>query len=538
MATKREPAVPFRLILLLGLFLWGGEYARRDIWDPDEARYTLVAKDMRAGGHWLVPFRQGEYYAHKPPLMFWLTNAFSLLTGGEIGRVAPRLPSFLGALLSLWAVSRLATRWFSARAGGLAVLVLATSFLFWNKGGFGQIDALLCGLEMAGLYFLFTRDDTPGPRRTAAAYALFGLAILAKGPVGLLVPLAVYAAAMWAAGEGRFLRARHWLWGPPLALAFPATWLLLAWWQGAPPGYLHELLFSQNAGRVAGEFGGHREPFYYFLQYLPLDFLPWTLVLPLALSALRRVPEARPGVRRLIAWAAAVVLVFSLSASKRNLYILLAYPAAAMLVAAALDHLPRAPARAWRLTTGPLSLFPLLAGVALLVAGARGHLPFDGRALWPAGIALLAGGAWCWRRRAQMTGPGLTWLHAFALTFLGAWSMVGAFVYPALNDVKTPRAIVAPAQALLGPSDRIIMYKCEGEIVSLYTGRAGFMAPTLEDVERFLASAPQQHHLVVARDRDLPEVQARLHTTAAVVPFRSGGKKLAWLSIDKSPPTS
>jgi len=70
-----DRTIPFFLLFLLALFLWGGEYARRDLWAPDEARFALVAREMREGGHWLVPFRQGEFYAHKPPLMFWLINA-------------------------------------------------------------------------------------------------------------------------------------------------------------------------------------------------------------------------------------------------------------------------------------------------------------------------------------------------------------------------------------------------------------------------------------------------------------------------------
>jgi 4-amino-4-deoxy-L-arabinose transferase-like glycosyltransferase len=40
--------------------LWGGEIMRRDLWEPDEARFALIAQEMH-NGHWLVPFRQGEF---------------------------------------------------------------------------------------------------------------------------------------------------------------------------------------------------------------------------------------------------------------------------------------------------------------------------------------------------------------------------------------------------------------------------------------------------------------------------------------------
>jgi len=57
-------------VILLAAVLWGSEYFSRTLWEPDEARYVYVAREMRADSHWLVPHRSGEYYAHKPPLMF------------------------------------------------------------------------------------------------------------------------------------------------------------------------------------------------------------------------------------------------------------------------------------------------------------------------------------------------------------------------------------------------------------------------------------------------------------------------------------
>jgi 4-amino-4-deoxy-L-arabinose transferase-like glycosyltransferase len=63
---------PLWLLVLLALALWGGEFARRGLWEPDEARYAYVAREMRQGGHWFVPHINGVPYPDKPPLMFWL----------------------------------------------------------------------------------------------------------------------------------------------------------------------------------------------------------------------------------------------------------------------------------------------------------------------------------------------------------------------------------------------------------------------------------------------------------------------------------
>ncbi len=529
MTTRTAPWSLLKLLLLASL-LWGAEYVRRDLWEPDEARFALVSQEMRAGSHWLVPHRQGEFYSHKPPLMFWLTNAFGLLTGGDIGRVAPRLPSFLGAVASLWVVGRLATLWFTPAAGRLAPLLLASSFLFWNKGGFGQIDMLLCGLEMLALYHLFTADAATWRRKLPLAYLFMGLGVLAKGPVGLIVPLGAYAAATLAAREPSGLPKSHWLWGPLIALALPGLWLALIWWQGAPPGFFEELLFKQNIGRIAGEFGGHRKPIYYFLQYFPIDFLPWTLLLPLSIASLRRVPSLFAARRRLIAWILFVVVFFSLSASKRNLYILAAYPAAAMLVAGGAEHWALTGLRWVKASMGAVTGSCAILGASMVVGSLLPGLPFASETLLPGGLALLAGGWLSWRRWC-LTPHSAAGLHGFALTTLILFACTGGLVFPALNPLKTPQALVPPAQAHLNPQDRMIMYRMNGEIFSLYADRMGFMAHTDEELLRFLRDAPQPRHLVVALERDVPALEQLLGESIEPVPFTMGHKHLVWIAF-------
>ena len=50
----------------------------RDLWNPDEARYAEVAREMRDAGSWALPRLDGELYTQKPPLFFWLIDAASL----------------------------------------------------------------------------------------------------------------------------------------------------------------------------------------------------------------------------------------------------------------------------------------------------------------------------------------------------------------------------------------------------------------------------------------------------------------------------
>ncbi len=79
-----RPAGAFAVLFAAALLYWGTEYFSRELWAPDEARFAYVSQEMREGGHWLVPHRNGEYYAHKPPLMFWMINgAATVLAAGR-----------------------------------------------------------------------------------------------------------------------------------------------------------------------------------------------------------------------------------------------------------------------------------------------------------------------------------------------------------------------------------------------------------------------------------------------------------------------
>jgi 4-amino-4-deoxy-L-arabinose transferase-like glycosyltransferase len=532
-----SPARVFGLLLLLAVGYWGGEYALRDLWEPDEARFAYVAEEMRADGHWLVPHRHGEYYAHKPPLMFWLMNAAGAVTGTGINAVTARLPTLLGAVAALWSVWMLMVLWGRRAEAPWAALICATTYLFWKQGGWGQIDMLLCGLQMLSVYFLFAQGQTRSVKQALLAYVFMGLAILAKGPVGFLVPWGVYLTAKLAAGERADLKRWHWVWGPLVTLVFPAVWLLLVWQSHPPEGYLRELLFAQNLERVQGEFG-HRRPFYYFLLHFPLDGLPWTLWLPFAWRALDASPEDRALRRRLAGWILFVIAFFTLSSSKRNLYILLAYPALAMLIAAGWAGIRKT--HAARGLASALSSLPLVVGIGLVAAGlvslgAPTVLPVDLRWALAAGVMVLAV---TWSiHRALRVDPGAERLTTqslarLVLPLLIAFASVGTFVLPGLNAIKTPRELIPLAETRLRSGEPLHLYRLNGEIQAWYAGRRGAFVADEAALQQVIATQP--HGLIVAekgrRGRAPSPNQLPLHRLPNVRhgEFQMGGKIMQW----------
>jgi 4-amino-4-deoxy-L-arabinose transferase-like glycosyltransferase len=527
--VRRQRHVPSIWILVfLALALWGGEYLRRDLWNPDEARVGYVAREMAQDGHWLVLHRHGEYYAHKPPLLYWLINLFSFATGLPVGRLTVRLPGFFAGLLVLWATARLAERWAGTKAAWPAVLTLCTTYLFWHEIGFGRPDGLLLGWTTGALALLFWNDDKPTFWKPALAWTFMGLGLLTKGPVGLIVPAGAYVAARLVAGEGQLMRKNHWIWGLPLALAIPATWLGLAWWFGAPEGYLKELLVGQNLERASGEFG-HIRPFYYYLPSIAADWMPWTLCLPAAALILFRDPERRRLLRRLGGWIGFIVLFFSVLATKRNVYILGAVPAFAILIGSAWPELDSGTFRWARFSRAAFIILLLVVGIGLLGSRFWPGLPFAGWSLWPVGLIALAGGVALWSEVRCVNPP--TFFLLAALVWLAVEFTVGVFVYPALNPLKTPVALTQVVQERL-PSDRpLLLYAMDDEILTYHSNRRGEVLCTPEALSE--AMQRERHGFIVFHkgvfDAWPSDASPLVGETGE---FLSGNKRYVWLEFD------
>jgi 4-amino-4-deoxy-L-arabinose transferase-like glycosyltransferase len=285
----------------------------RDLWNPDEARYAEVTREMLERGEWLVPYLNGEVYTQKPPLLFWAIGLASLATGG-VGELAARLPSALAAIAATLLVYLLGERLFGRRAAWLAAAAFATCAKVMWQGRFGQIDMLLVALVTAGVWCWVreefpegawapelgsefmdaparahpprasARVEEPARHHAAIPYLFFfcaGLATLAKGPVGLLPPLLsilTYRAVTRGRQGLRGLRLGR---GLLLWAAVVAAWLVPAG-LAAGPDYLEQIVFKQNVTRYADPWH-HFQPWYYYLTVLPADFFPWSFLLPAAL---------------------------------------------------------------------------------------------------------------------------------------------------------------------------------------------------------------------------------------------------------------
>lgn len=362
------------LILLCWLAFFHG-LAALGLMDKTEALFVEVGHQMLQRNDWVTPWWNGRVFFDYPVWGYWMVALSFRLFGVSEG--VARLPVALAAsavvvatFLLLWRLAPAADppgrRWLRA-ALGAGVLATSPGWIGWGRSA--TTDMFLSSAIALALYgFLLAHHAPPGSgqdRLGRFGLALFsGIAVLAKGPVGLLLPGLVVIAFLSLTGGWR-----RWLAPIPL-LAMVALLLgvVLPWYSEATrvngAAFLGGFLGFSNLQRFTSVLYAHPGPPWFYLPWILLLLFPWSLLLPAAISRLRfwQLGNWRPAGSRsprisgsaspesaattlplfLLLWLAVVVGFFSAAATKLPGYILPAVPAGALLLA--LD---------WRPLVGP-----------------------------------------------------------------------------------------------------------------------------------------------------------------------------------------
>lgn len=328
-AVLRRLTFPVGPVLLLAVLTAVAIFAR-PLTPIDETRYVSVAWEMWLRDEYLVLFKNGAPYSHKPPLLFWLYNLGWAVTG--VNEWWPRLvsPLFsLGGLLLTLSIGR--RLWPGDRETGRnAAWMLATSLLWMLFSTSSMFDVMLGFFVLLGVRGLLMAADGSMKRGFAWLAFSIGLGILAKGPVILLhvLPVAVLA-PWWRPG----LAWKRWYGGILLAVLGGAA-IALAW---AIPAAIHGgdeyrrmIFWGQTANRMVDSFA-HRRPFWWYLPLLPLLLYPWLLwpALWRRLAALKA-EGLDNGLRLCLAWLLPVFVSFSMISGKQVHYLVPLFPAFAL----------------------------------------------------------------------------------------------------------------------------------------------------------------------------------------------------------------
>ncbi|HKD38108.1 MAG TPA: glycosyltransferase family 39 protein, partial [Pirellulales bacterium] len=360
------------------------------LWDDDEPRNAQCAREMYERGDPIAPTFNHEPRTDKPALVYWLMMASYAVFG--VTEFAARFPSavlgvgtviltyHLGRLLfrpqvGLWAGLAMATNLMfgiAARAATpdsaliffttLALLVYVGTMTGWREGRFLLNWRSILSGEFAAAF----------PRSwkgAAAVYAPMSLALLAKGPVGIVLPcagiglfllvscvrpqavtamperktiftLSIYYARLAIAHTAEYaswlLRAERAMWPNVLVATMAAIALPWYLWVTIKTGgdWTRSFLLTHNLDRYLHAMEGHHGSIFFHVVAIVVCFFPWSFILPAALAQLiRRVrtgDSAGAAGLLLMSWIAVWFVAFSLSGTKLPSYVLPAYPALAV----------------------------------------------------------------------------------------------------------------------------------------------------------------------------------------------------------------
>jgi 4-amino-4-deoxy-L-arabinose transferase-like glycosyltransferase len=487
------------LVTLVGIF-------DHELWTPDEPRDAEISREI---GFRALPTLNGQPHVEKPPLYFWSVHAAYQLLGAQAS--SARVPSVLfswGTLIFTWLLAR---RMFGRDAAWRACLFLATTVIYFLVTHKCIVDNALVFMTTGCFYWLYTAQASERKLgRYALAYLFAAGAALAKGIVGVgLAGAAFVVFVLWMRKPMEILRASPWL-AVLIVAAAVGAWIL-----SLPPDARDTFLVLNQWGRFSGDWegGGHLQPFWYYGAAFLYALAPWGLAAFAAVPWLRRQDEDTPAKRYLAAWIVLGVVLLSLAATKRELYLLPLAPATAILAAGWLER-----------ASGRLRTVADRAGLAVLAAG---HFVAAAAAIrlenWIAfGLTVILGATvfLVARRSRDMLG--------FAVASVLVAAMLIAV--PVLDREKTlaPFARALPPEASPVPAFR--PDETTLAFIPFYTGRRVVPVESLADAVRAAETRPAS--IVVALKSDHDAVLDELKASYPYVRVKHGerGRRMVLLS--------
>jgi 4-amino-4-deoxy-L-arabinose transferase-like glycosyltransferase len=347
---------------------------------PDEPRYSQVAREMFLRGDWVTPTLGGYHWFEKPALLYWLQIASYNLFG--VSEFSARFGSALfglGTVASLWVLGRSVTTEDTEStefgqvkenfavssvtsvvgpfANWLALIAASTiGIIVFARGA--SFDIILTFPMTAAMVSFFVYDVKQRHGKAGATIALLsfyffvGVALLAKGLIGIVFPFAIiafYHLLSWRFPDGRFILSLFW--GSVVTAVVAATWYLPMYLRHGYE-FIDEFFIQHHFQRYTSNKYFHPQPFYFFFWVLPLMTIPWMPFFFIAVwKGIRRFVSQTgrrgetvssvpllpyfpaPLLRFAFAWLLVPLVFFSFSGSKLPGYILPAVPPAIVVTA-------------------------------------------------------------------------------------------------------------------------------------------------------------------------------------------------------------
>ncbi|MCB0496120.1 MAG: glycosyltransferase family 39 protein [Cyclobacteriaceae bacterium] len=323
------------IVHLLGMYLI-------DIMDVDAAQYASMSREMLETGNFLQLHNRYLDYLDKPPLLFWVTTLSFKIFG--ISNFTYRLPSFLFVLIGLWSTFNLGKLLYNKQVGLIATLVLYSSQAYFLIIHDVRTDTILANVVILAVWQLYVFILSRSILSMVIGAAAVALAMLEKGPIGLMVPVLALGSQVLYTRNWKAIWRWEWLLGLVVIAVMLAPMCYGLYEQFGTHG-LEFYFWIQSFGRITGQSEWQdSSTVFYFVHTFLWAFLPWMFIayygviknlVGLVKDKLTYCSEIE------VITTAGFVLTFiamSLSHYKLPHYIFVAFPLVAIITA---DHLTR-----------------------------------------------------------------------------------------------------------------------------------------------------------------------------------------------------
>ncbi len=387
-------------------FIW--HLGNTGLVDETEPLFAEAARQMTVTGDWITPYFNGETRFDKPPLIYWLMAIFYHLIG--VNEWAARLPSALAAI-ALIILSFFTLRyfgfttpnsaqhngknydrqlWISAWLGS-AIIAFNPQTLVWARTGVSDMLLTGCiGIALLCFFWGYTRSENIVkinlflPNKWYLAFYIFlSLAVLTKGPVGIVLPgiiiisFLIYVNNFWQVCQEIGL-----ITGILIFLIITVPWYVLVILKNGQT-YIDSFFGYHNIERFTGVVNGHSAPWYFYFIIILIGFAPWSVYIPQSLIRLRfwkryswsQQPRYTQFSLYTFFWFICIFIFFTVAVTKLPSYILPLLPATSILVGLLWckeitndnsDNYPVSKGLSWSIYANLLLVFILLIAMLML----------------------------------------------------------------------------------------------------------------------------------------------------------------------------
>lgn len=367
MNDKRKKTLNTAVIFIILVSIWALFFitgiSSFPLYPPDEPKYANAAYNMLDSGDFLTPFFNDRPRFDKPPLIYWLIAlSYSIFGVSDWAARIPSIVSTLGVMVFIYLFSK---KKFGYEAGLLSVLVFSGIFHVWVMGRAVAPETAMVLFEVVALYFFYNGIERQNRIFIYAGYFGLSMAFLTKGPVGVIIPLGIIM-IYFAFSIGIRETVKR-IFSPAGILIFVLIgfpWYILMF-RKYGYAYFQEFFLFHNFYRFTGAVHQHHFKFYYYIPIFLGSLYLWFPFARKIKNHLKEVISSRSSEIFFVIWLLFPLLFFTISVNKLHNYILICYPAVAIISGNCLSRIEQISKTVKRLFIGVAIIEVCIFGFAL-----------------------------------------------------------------------------------------------------------------------------------------------------------------------------